>query len=350
MRINLQPIALAPLVDEALTMLGPLIEGSAPQAQQRRSQRDGVQSDGGRVTVHTGALDFSVMADATRLRQVLLNLLSNAVKYNRPGGRVQIEALPRGEHTLLRVSDTGRGMSDDQLQHLFEPFNRLGVQRDGIDAIEGTGIGLAIVKALVEHMGGSVHVDSTVGVGSVFELRLLAAGRRAVGNEAAGPSQAWIERGQPHENAAAAGPRPAPAGPPVPTTGERRPGERKLLLYIEDNPINALIIAELMDRRSDVALQVAVDGTSGVAQAESLLPDLVLLDMQLPDFDGFEVLRRLRANSATAAIPVIALSANAMPADIDRALRAGMADYWTKPLDFKAFTASLDRLFRPQAP
>jgi CheY-like chemotaxis protein len=123
----------------------------------------------------------------------------------------------------------------------------------------------------------------------------------------------------------------------------------KRVLYIEDNPINALIIAELIARRPDLALQVAVDGASGVAQAASLLPDLVLLDMQLPDFDGFEVLRRLRADPATAAIPVIALSANAMPDDIDRALRAGMSDYWTKPLDFAAFMASLDRLFGPQA-
>ena len=141
----------------------------------------------------------------------------------------------------------------------------------------------------------------------------------------------------------------APASAPESSAGQPA-GKRKLVLYIEDNPIIALIISELMERRSDLALQIAVDGTSGVAQAASLLPDLILLDMQLPDFDGFEVLRRLRATPATAAIPVIALSANAMPDDIERALRAGMSDYWTKPLDFKAFMASLDSLFGPQQP
>jgi CheY-like chemotaxis protein len=117
------------------------------------------------------------------------------------------------------------------------------------------------------------------------------------------------------------------------------------VLYIEDNPVNALIIGELMARRSDLALHVAVDGASGLAQAAALRPELILLDMQLPDMDGFEVLQRLRQQPATAAIPCIALSANAMPENIDRALAAGMSDYWTKPLDFRAFMASLDTLF-----
>ena len=355
MPIRMQPVALAPLVDQALTMLGPLIEAGAPMSHHHGGQRSQADSDAARVSVHTGPLQYSVMADATRLRQVLLNLLSNAVKYNREGGRVDIEAMPRGEHVLLRVADTGRGMSEEQLQHLFEPFNRLGVQRDGIDAIEGTGIGLAIVKALVEHMGGSVHVDSTAGVGSVFELRLLAARPHAASGRTgdreppeAGPvrSEVW-----PAVAAAtgAAGPGGSATAAPLEPRCQPNAAVGKRVLYIEDNPINALIIAELIARRPDLALQVAVDGASGVAQAASLLPDLVLLDMQLPDFDGFEVLRRLRADPATAAIPVIALSANAMPDDIDRALRAGMSDYWTKPLDFAAFMASLDRLFGPQA-
>ena len=117
------------------------------------------------------------------------------------------------------------------------------------------------------------------------------------------------------------------------------------MLYIEDNPVNALIIGELMARRNDLVLHVATDGASGVGQARTLRPDLILLDMQLPDFDGYEVLRRLREQPATAGIPCIALSANAMPDDIARALQAGVSDYWTKPLDFKAFMASLDTLF-----
>ncbi len=299
MRIALEPVALAPLVAETLPLLAPLRERH-------------------RVRLRTGALDVAVMADATRLRQVLINLLSNAIKYNREGGDVLLEARLEGTQVCLRVSDTGPGLSPAQLPHLFEPFNRLG--RGSSEAIEGTGIGLAIVKALVEHMGGKVQARSTEGVGSVFEICLTAA--KAVQARPAA--------------AAVAEPITVPAPLAAPGTALRR------LLYIEDNPVNAMIIAELLARRSDVALQVAVDGASGLAKAGATPPDLVLLDMQLPDMDGFEVLRRLRAEPATAAIPCIALSANAMPEDIKRALQAGMAAYWTKPLDFKAFLAALD--------
>jgi len=297
-RIALQPVALQPLVEQTLPLLGPLLD-----------QRQ--------VHFELGTLDLAVMADATRLRQVLLNLLSNAVKYNRHAGTVRVEALRRGKQVLLRVTDTGRGLSDEQLRHLFEPFNRLGADRE---SIEGTGIGLAIVKTLVERMGGSVHVDSRLGEGSVFELRLSA----ATGTPATPGHTA--ER------------------PAAPTESVTRPSQHTVL-YIEDNPVNALIIGELMARRSDLALHVAADGASGVSQARTLQPDLILLDMQLPDFDGYEVLRRLRDQPQTAAIPCIALSANAMPDDIERALRSGVSDYWTKPLDFKAFMASLDTLF-----
>jgi PAS domain S-box-containing protein len=156
LRIVLQPVALAPLVAEVNGLVEPLL---------RRH----------RVTLATGSADVRVLADATRLRQVLLNLLSNAIKYNRPGGTVTLEAARHGSGVVVRVADNGRGMSDEQLRCLFEPFNRLGLENEGI---EGTGIGLAIVKALVEGMGGSVHVDSQAGVGTLFELRLQDAGLR----------------------------------------------------------------------------------------------------------------------------------------------------------------------------
>ena len=304
LRIALQPVALAPLVEQTLPLLGTLL-------------------DTRRVSVRLGNLQGSVMADATRLRQVLLNLLTNAVKYNREGGQVTLEALPRGTDMLLRVSDTGHGMNDEQLLHLFEPFNRLGRHSEGPGGTEGSGIGLAIVKALVERMGGSVHVDSTPGVGSVFELRLADGTRQPAAPAASAlPAQAG-----------------APEAAPAP--------QRGVLLYIEDNPVNALIISELVARRQDLKLHIAVDGESGVRSALQLQPDLVLLDMQLPDFDGHEVLRRLRLHPQLDQMPVIALSANAMPEDIERALQAGMSDYWTKPLDFAVFTAALDKLFGP---
>ena len=306
-QITLAPVALQALVAQALPMVAPL------QGQQQ-------------VRVEQGALDLHVMADATRLRQVLLNLLSNALKYNRPGGCVRIEALKRGASVLLRVTDTGRGMSDEQLRHLFEPFNRLGAAGG---EVEGSGIGLAIVKALVERMGGSVHVDSRPGVGSVFELRLVAAAAPPSAAAVAGPA---LASHAPH-------PAQSIEAAPAPAAGQHR------VLYIEDNPVNALIISELVARRTDLSLHVATDGASGVRQARELLPELILLDMQLPDFDGFEVLRQLRAEPRTAGIRCIALSANAMPADIERALKAGLSDYWTKPLDFKAFMAALDALF-----
>ena len=302
MKIALQPVPLQPLLTETLPLLEPLL------------RERGVQ-------LETGTLEGVPLADATRLRQILLNLIGNAIKYNRDGGRVRVDALRRGTQVLVRVADTGRGMTDLQMRHLFEPFNRLGLEHEGI---QGTGIGLAIVKALVERMGGSVHVDSTLGVGSSFELRL---------SDASGQAP------------------PTPQAPrssrPVPLADGGQSPPRGTLLYIEDNPVNALIISELISRRPDLQLHIAVDGLSGVERALELRPDLVLLDMQLPDIDGHEVLRRLRGTPSTAAIPVIALSANAMPEDIDRALRAGMSDYWTKPLDFRAFMASIESMFGP---
>ncbi|MDP2004688.1 MAG: PAS domain-containing protein [Rubrivivax sp.] len=303
LRIELQPVALAPLVAQTLPMLDALRD------------RHGVE-------LQPGALPGVVMADATRLRQVLLNLLSNAIKYNHSGGRVHIEARPAGAEVLIRVTDTGHGMSAEQMRHLFEPFNRLGRHSEGPEGIEGSGIGLAIVKALMARMGGSVQVQSTPGSGSVFELRLA----NGMSAPAVAPPAVAVARR-------------APTDVPTPPRGT--------LLYVEDNPVNALIISELLARRADLQLHIAVDGRSGVQRALELRPDLVLLDMQLPDFDGHEVLRRLRAHPALAEVPVIALSANAMPDDIERALRAGMADYWTKPLDFTAFLAALERMFGP---
>ena len=190
------------------------------------------------------------------------------------------------------------------------------------EAIEGTGIGLAIVKALVERMGGTVQVHSTPGEGSVLRGAAATTARR------------WPR----HRRR-----RPAcglPAWPAATAAG--RPAR---LLYIEDNPVNVLIVQELLARRPDLQLDIAADGLSGVNQARSHRPDLILVDMQLPDIDGHEVLRRLRADADTRGIPCISVSANAMPEDIERALQAGFADYWTKPLDFGLFMQSLDTMF-----
>ncbi len=273
------------------------------------------------ITLEVGALDGIAMADRTRLRQVLINLLSNAIKFNRPHGRVAIRCRARGTRIAVRVADSGRGMSAEQLSHLFEPFNRLGADREGI---EGTGIGLVIVKVIVERMGGTLHVASRPGRGTAFEVRLRT------------PDSTTD-------------PMALAAAMPLARAGARPVLRGAKLLYIEDNPVNTLLVRELIAQRPGLELVCEVDGRSGVERARELRPDLILVDMQLPDIDGHEVLRRLQADPATAAAPCIALSANVLTEDVERALAAGFADYWTKPIDLTAFLASLDALFGPQA-
>ncbi len=316
LRIAMQPLQLAPLVHGTLPLLGSLL-----------SERG--------VTMQCDELAGEVLADPTRLRQVLLNLLSNAVKYNRSNGTVRVSARAEGAEIAIAIEDTGLGLDQTQQQRLFEPFNRLGAE---VSPVEGAGIGLHITRALVERMGGRLVVRSRAGEGSVFEVWLrVPDGAHAPGSLDVGP-------------ATTAPPPAASSAPPAPLThrSAAKAQERHRVLYVEDNAVNAMIVSEVLGPRCDIELFIAVDGLSGVARARELRPDLVLLDMQLPDIDGLEVMRRLRADSATANIPCIAVSANAMQEDIGRALRAGAVDYWTKPLDLLAFRASFDALFGPE--
>jgi len=306
LRLELGALPLARVVGETL----PLVEAEARALD---------------VRIELGALDARVRADPMRLRQVLLNLLSNATKYNRRGGWVRVSAatLTQGDAPRVRLSvaDGGRGLDDEQQRQLFEPFNRLGAERHGI---AGTGIGLTIVKAVVEQMGGTVAVSSAPGVGSRFDVELPAAA----------------------DDEPDTAPTPLPEAPALAPRAQPR---RQRLLYIEDNAVNRTIVEQLIERRGGIELECAVDGDSGVRAAQACPPALVLVDMQLPDCDGHEVLRRLRADARTAALPCIAVSANALPQDIERARAAGFADYWTKPLDLRAFMKALDRLLGPAA-
>jgi len=297
LKLDPKPVAVAAAVREAL----PLVQQLAAEH---------------RVHLRAGPLAGTAHADPTRLRQVLLNLLTNAIKYNRRDGEVVVDTLPGAQpgRVLLRVRDSGRGMRADQLAQLFEPFNRLGVDGEGID---GSGIGLTIVKALVEGMKGRITVTSEPGRGTTFEVDLPARAAQVAVNT-------------------------APAGTPAPRTGRKRSAQ---LLYIEDNEVNVLLVEELVRGVQGLRIMSEPTGTAGVARAASLHPDLILIDMQLPDFDGFEVLRRLRASSATAHTPCIALSANAMPEDIARAREAGFDDYWTKPVKLKEFVRALEQRF-----
>jgi signal transduction histidine kinase/CheY-like chemotaxis protein/HAMP domain-containing protein len=259
--------------------------------------------------------------DPLRLHQVLMNLLSNAIKYNRPGGQVRLRVAVDAAQgrASIRVEDDGEGMSPAQLKRLFTAFDRLGRERS---SIEGTGIGLFITHRLVDLLGGSLAVDSTEGVGTTVTVSL------PLGTPARTPPALPLLPEQPADDA-------------EPLAG--------VVLYIEDNPVNALLVQHCLATHGQVRVLIAPTGEDGLRQAAELLPHLVLLDMQLPDLHGLEVMARLRADPRTAGLRVIALSASAMPAEVEAARRAGAHAYWTKPFEFDAFTAGVAKALREEA-
>ena len=268
-----------------------------------------------------------VSADRTRVKQVLINLLSNAIKYNRPQGTVEVTCgASSADRVRISVQDSGEGLAPEQLARLFQPFNRLGQEAN---SAEGTGIGLVVSKRLVELMGGEIGVASTVGVGSMFWFEL---------NLATAPEQ-LSDRDEP--------PRPPPPD------ALRRAGPRTLL-YVEDNRANAQLVEQLIARRSDLRLLSAENGRQGIAVARTHRPDAILMDIHLPGLSGIEVLEILRDDPLTAQIPVIAISANAMPHDIKKGLEAGFLRYLTKPINVDEFMAAVDlaleRSSRPPHP
>ncbi|MDZ7651630.1 MAG: response regulator [Burkholderiaceae bacterium] len=220
----------------------------------------------------------------------------------------------------LAVRDSGRGMSPGQLSRLFQPFNRLGVDST---VPAGTGIGLAISQRLMQQMEGAIEVASTLGVGSEFRVRVRAARMEA--------PQAVVPP--------AAGAAPLAVREDIAGT----------LLYIEDNPANAALVEQFLHFRPRIKLYQAADGATGLVMAAVCQPDLALIDIRLPDMMGDEVMRQLRQQSETRDVPCVAVSANAMPHDIEAALAAGFVDYWTKPLDVTHFLCGIDRLLTKRA-
>lgn len=298
MTLSIEPVRLTPLLEETLSMV----------------QYLAAQKHVAPITVEVGEL--RVAADYGRLKQVILNLLSNAIKYNREGGRISVVATSGDGQVRIAVEDTGLGIPDDRLGELFQPFSRLGFESA---AVEGTGIGLSLSKRLVEAMGGRIGVTSTAGSGSTFWVVLPAAESAA-------------------ENSR------APDSDGGKAAGSLSKLDGKTMIYIEDNPANVLLMEELVKRFDGVRLLTAHTAEIGIALAEQESPDLIIMDINLPGIDGFAALARLRSQSATRDIPIIALSANAMPSAIERGIAAGFHSYHTKPIQLEAFSRAIGDL------
>jgi len=301
--ISVEPLEIKPLLREICTLVEPM-------AQQRN------------ITLLGEVNDCQLLGDRTRLKQVLLNLTSNAIKYNRDGGIVRIDTLP-GENERVRISitDTGDGIPEDQQSELFQPFNRLDAEQS---AIEGTGIGLVISKRLIELMHGSIGMCSTPGEGSTFWIELP----KIVATEFS-----------PHTKTSIA----------VADTGlsvTAPPGAHSVL-YIDDNPANLRLVQQVLARYPQVELITAQNAWEGVDMAIAKRPRMILLDINMPEMNGYEVLSVLRGHECCRGTPIIAFSAAAMDKDIARGLAAGFDDYLTKPLDIKHLMTLVEQLELP---
>lgn len=291
---TLEPVKVSPLVKESVTLLQPLINS--------RQITVKLDLDG----------DCSIWVDRLRMRQILLNLLSNAIKYNRHAGSIRIGCLHYKERVRITMSDTGKGIPADKLSVLFKPFERL---ESAYDSVEGSGIGLALSKKLTEAMNGTIGVESFPDQGSLF----------------------WVDFPRVNDGESVAA-----SGSAADVVLAESAKVSSTVLYMEDNPANLRLVQKIIGKYSGLVLLDAHLGKLGLEIAKTRHLDLILLDINLPDMDGFEILRELQANPATRDVPVLAISANAMARDIKRGLEAGFAGYLTKPLDIPKFLAVID--------
>jgi len=297
--MSLEPVVLSDVLRDCETMIEP------------QAEKHGIH-----VIFTDTKVDFVVQADRTRLKQVLINLMSNAIKYNKPDGTVVVSCTQFPERIRICVKDSGQGLTPEQIAQLFQPFNRLGQENN---AEEGTGIGLVMTKRLIELMDGEIGMESTIGEGSTFwiEIKLLTTKNVTDTERKLTPN--------PSEN--------------LPVQHNTAP---HTLLYIEDNPANLMLVEDIIERRPDIQLFTAQDGSSGIELARNTLPNIILMDINLPGISGIQALKILRQDPITTHIPVIALSANAIPADIQKGLDAGFFRYLTKPIKIDEFMDTVD--------
>jgi CheY-like chemotaxis protein/anti-sigma regulatory factor (Ser/Thr protein kinase) len=256
--------------------------------------------------------------DHIRFRQVILNLLSNAVKYNNEGGQVDIGCdLEEGQYACIRIQDTGSGIPLDKQVALFEPFDRLGAEQSGV---EGSGIGLVITRHLVELMHGDMGLESEVGKGTTFWIKLPLA-ERPTASEDMQPAE--DERDE-----------------LTSSSGKQKPRYR--VLYVEDNLANQKLVGEILKRYQDIDMLTTESAEKGLELAVTQQPDFILLDINLPGMNGFECVAQLKAREQTSQIPVVAVSANAMPEDIARGMAAGFSAYVTKPVNVQQLFQTID--------
>jgi PAS domain S-box-containing protein len=319
LELTLTPVRLAEIVSEAVDLTNPMATRADVVIRTAFAPRDG----------------FVVTADRQRLMQVLLNVLSNAVKYNRPGGRIEVTCEPIAPRRLrLSIADTGRGIRPEDLDRVFVPFDRLGVEQTGI---EGTGVGLALSKHLCERMGGSLGVDSVHEVGSTFFVDLPAA-------DLPPSSTSLVDPGSPHRPARTPGADDTdPRGRGVGTDGDPSAGGRVFrVLLVEDNLTTLDLVERVLSRRPGTEVLAAMQGGLGADLAREHQPDLILLDLQLPDMTGSGVLDRLAEDAMTSGIPVAVVGADASPQQVRQLLGRGVIGFLAKPIDVRGLLSLVD--------